>query len=336
MSSAPTPAEIAADATWLAQAMDPASGNVRFARMGGEDYRKESFLDDRLFQTQREHHILAWDAATGGFPADARADARWIFHIGHVGSTLISRLIGELDGVLSLREPRVLRDLAGAPTAIDRYVPGLRNLLSRTLDPSDVAVVKATSFASELAGNLIPAGGRALFVYASPQSYLGTCLAGENTMREVSVLAPARRQRMAGRVTLTGLTDRPAHQVAAAWTCEMTSLEKAATALPTGTVHWLSFDQFLADLPAQLTTAAAFLGLDASAERITEIAHGPLLGRYSKALEYDYSPELRRQLITAATADHAMDIDGALAMLATAAQESPLLARALKRSAGDR
>ncbi|HET7709621.1 MAG TPA: hypothetical protein VFK50_08845 [Sphingomicrobium sp.] len=335
MSSAPPVSEIAAGPAWLAQAMDAASGNVRFVRMTPDDYRNASFLDDRIFQVAREHHILPWEAATAALPADARADARWIFHIGHVGSTLISRLVGEFPRVLSLREPRILRDLAGASAAIDRYIPGLRKLVSRTFAPGDIAVVKATSFASELAGALVPEDGLALFVHASPQAYFGTCLAGENTMREVAALAPARRDRMKGRVSLDGITDRSAHLVAAAWACEMTALELAATSLPPGAVHWLDFDQFLADVPGELSRVAAFLGLDAPAGQIAEIADGPLLGRYSKALEYDYSPDLRRQLIDAASAEHAGDIDRALAMLSAAAQESPLLARALDRSTGE-
>ena len=49
---------------------------------------------------------------------DRASDARWIFHIGHVGSTLISRLLGELEGVLSVREPRSLRDLTFFPADV--------------------------------------------------------------------------------------------------------------------------------------------------------------------------------------------------------------------------
>ena len=49
---------------------------------------------------------------------DLRSDARWIFHIGHVGSTLVSRLLGELAGVLAIREPRLLRDLALTPPEV--------------------------------------------------------------------------------------------------------------------------------------------------------------------------------------------------------------------------
>ncbi|HLO21554.1 MAG TPA: hypothetical protein VK192_13795, partial [Sphingomicrobium sp.] len=112
MSSAPTADEIARDATWLAQALDPAEGLVRLVAMNGESYRLESFLDDRLLQTPVDAQIVSWTLVEDAMNDDLRSDARWIFHIGHVGSTLVSRLLGEIDGVLAIREPRLLRDLA--------------------------------------------------------------------------------------------------------------------------------------------------------------------------------------------------------------------------------
>ena len=335
MSSAPSPAEIAADATWLAQAMDPAGGTVRVVRMTAEDYRSESFLDDRLFQSPRTFHAVPWEAAVAGL-GTARAEARWIFHIGHVGSTLLSRLLGELPGVLSVREPRILRDLAGAGPTAEPYFPVVRQLLSRTFTPGEVALVKATSFASEIAANLIGPDNRALFVYTRPRPFLGTCLAGENTMKEVVALAPSRLQRMAGRVTLGEIPDRPAHLVAAAWACEMTALEAAADELGAEAVQWLDFDRLLSAVPETLASAAAFLGFEAPASRIQAIADGPLMGRYSKAIEYDYSPALRAELIASASAAHETDIPGALAMLNKAAQDSTLLARALERAHSER
>jgi hypothetical protein len=335
MSSAPSPAEIAADATWLAQAIDPTSSAVRLVAMAPEDYRSESFLDDRLFQSPRTFHALPWDKATAGL-GNARADARWIFHIGHVGSTLLSRLLGEFPGILSVREPRILRDLAGANTGADRYIPAVRQLLSRTFAEDETALVKATSFASEIAAPLIGADGRALFVYASPGPFLGTCLAGENTMKEVMALAPSRLQRMAGRISFGEVPDRPAHQVAAAWACEMTALEAAAETLGTAAVRWIDFDAFLAAVSETLGSAAAFLGFEAPTDRIQALANGPLMGRYSKALEYDYSPGLRAELIAEANAAHEADVSGALAMLHSAAQDSPLLARALERAHSER
>jgi len=75
-----------------------------------------------------------------------------------------------------------------------------------------------------------------------------------------------------------------------------------------------------------------FFGFAAPPERVREIVRGPLMSHYSKALEYDYSPSLRRQLIDQELSAHGAEIDDALAMLERSAQESPLLARALARS----
>jgi hypothetical protein len=63
-----------------------------------------------------------------------------------------------------------------------------------------------------------------------------------------------------------------------------------------------------------------------------QIAQGPLRSRYSKALEYDYSANLRRDLIAEANGQFRNEIDDALAMLNAASEKSPLLARALARS----
>src|SRR3954453_10083204 len=106
MSSAPTSDEIAGDGTWLAQALDPAAGQARLVAMDRETYRLSSFLDDRMLQQPVDAQIVAWPEIEAAMAAELRNDARWIFHIGHVGSTLVSRLLGEIPGVLAVREPR--------------------------------------------------------------------------------------------------------------------------------------------------------------------------------------------------------------------------------------
>src|SRR4051794_36809846 len=111
MSSAPPAEEIWRNARWVAQALDPIADLIRFVELSPEAYRAESFLDDRILQRGSKSHLVKWAEVQATCPADVRTDARWIFHIGHVGSTLVSRLLGELDGVLAVREPRSLRDL---------------------------------------------------------------------------------------------------------------------------------------------------------------------------------------------------------------------------------
>ena len=58
------------------------------------------------------------------------------------------------------------------------------------------------------------------------------------------------------------------------------------------------------------------------------------MSRYSKSLEFDYSADLRRDRIAEAEHLHGPQIERALAMLRSAAEKSPLLARALSRAEG--
>src|SRR5690242_4383968 len=118
MSSAPSPNEIASDATWLAQALDPSQGMVRLIPMSRDSYRAASFLDDRMLQASVDAQITSFEVIEEAITGDLRSDARWIFHIGHVGSTLVSRLLGELDNVLAVREPRILRDASSSPPEV--------------------------------------------------------------------------------------------------------------------------------------------------------------------------------------------------------------------------
>ncbi|MBA3668832.1 MAG: hypothetical protein H0W71_02010 [Sphingomonas sp.] len=332
MSSAPTPAEIAHDARWLTQALDPATGIVRLVAMTADEYRAAAFLDDRLLQQTADARAVPWSQIFAAAALVRGDDARWIFHIGHVGSTLVARLLGELPTVLAVREPRLLRDLCSVdgPSRAD-YFPATRALFSRSFGAGQAAVVKATSFVSEIAPDLVGPAGRAAFLAAAPRNYIATILAGENNIRELHALAPVRAQRMAERVRGLGSPTNAAELAAAAWACEMTALEAAAEALPDANIVWVDFDRLLDDVGGHLRQISEGLTLDAADQDLAALAQSPLLKQYSKAPEYEYSTRLRRDLIAEAAAHFANDIDGALAMLDRASEKSPLLARALRR-----
>lgn len=332
MSSAPSSADIARDATWLAQALDPATGLVRLIAMNGEAYRAASFLDDRILEQSVDAHIVPWPEVEAAMADNSRIDARWIFHIGHVGSTLVSRLLGELPVVLSIREPRLLRDLAFAPPEVrSRYIGPVLKLMSRTFAAGQIACVKATSLVSEIASELVPGGERALFMYATPRNYIASILAGENSVQELRMLGEIRARRMAERVGAIAVRN-DAELAAAAWACEMTSLEAAAEAMPDREIGWADFDRMLADMPIAFARTAGLFGFSADDAALRTIAEGPLMGRYSKAPEHEYSPALRSELIAEVCTTQASEIDDALALLGRAAEKSPLLARALERA----
>ena len=332
MSSAPTAAEIARDATWLAQALDPTQGIVRLVAMDRDSYRAASFLDDRLLQVPIDAQLVSWTLVEQAMADHLRSDGRWIFHIGHVGSTLVSRLLGELDGVLAIREPRFLRDLALSPADIrERYVAAAPKLMSRTFGEDEIACVKATSFASEIARDVVPAGGRALFMYATPRNYVASILAGDNSVQELRALAARRAQRLNERGIYLPAQD-DAGLAAVAWAAGMTDLEAAAEAMTDRRIGWEDFDIMLTDMGAALGRTAAMFGFAAPPEQLRTIVSGPLMTRYSKAPEYEYSSSLRRQLIGETIEQHGRAIDAALAMLDRAAEKSPLLGRALARA----
>ena len=141
-------------------------------------------------------------------------------------------------------------------------------------------------------------------------------------------MAATRAQRLASRGLDLPAPRNEADRAAAAWACEMTSLE-AASGL---NVQWADFDQVLSDLERSLGSMAEFFGFSATPERVAEIASGPLTRRYSKATEHEYSPQLRRDLLAEADERHRPEIESALAMLDRASETAPLLRKALDRA----
>jgi hypothetical protein len=168
-------------------------------------------------------------------------------------------------------------------------------------------------------------------MYASPRNYIASILAGENSLQELRVLAGPRAQRLNGRgIFIPGQDD--AGLAAVAWAAEMTTLESAAERMTDRRIAWADFDRMLRDMEAELQRVAEFFGFSAEADRIRSIATGPLMDRYSKAPEHAYSATLRRDLIAGTLEQFRREIDRALAMLDSAAEKSPLLARALARA----
>ncbi|MEA3048926.1 MAG: hypothetical protein QOG84_762 [Sphingomonadales bacterium] len=168
MSAAATP-------HWFPQRYDAASDSVLLVARSEADFRAAAFLDERSLAPGIPSHLVPWPTVAGAVPSDARRDIQYIFHLGHVGSTLISRLLGELPEVLALREPQILRDVAAC---LEQGVwdaerlDALTALLSRTFRPEQRAMAKASSFVSEIAAELVPNGSRALLLCASAEAYI--------------------------------------------------------------------------------------------------------------------------------------------------------------------
>ena len=317
---------------WLPFELDPATDRVAWLRMSEADYRAASFLDQRMLSPDAEFRQSEWPI----MPAGARRDADYIFHIGNVGSTLISRLLGELPEVFALREPLLLRTFAETKPPPERF-DTLIALLSRTFRPEQRANVKATSFTSEIAGSLVRPGSKALFLYATPAHYLENILAGQNSWQTLEALSPVRLARLQGRCPGLGADLGRMHdglKAALGWACEMASLGDAAGKLPPQSVLWMDFDVFLSEPARHFAAIAAHFGhrVDTSAARA--ICEGPLIRRYSKALDHDYSPDLRREILAEARHRHAPAINDAMNWLGALESRYPAVAQAIRRAEG--
>jgi hypothetical protein len=338
MNAAPDLEALAGSPGWFPFQLDLAADRVLMVAKSEADVRAAGFLDQRSLDPAAPRVLASWSALAAPLAA-ARREADYIFHIGHVGSTLLSRLLGELETVLALREPLILRSLAeafgmaGDGSGVADFDTAAA-LLSRAFRPGQRALVKATSFTSEVADRLVQPGARAIFLYVSPRRYIETILAGEGSRQELAILTPSRLARLATRCP--GLEARPealseARKAALSWACEMTSLERSAQALG-DRVMWLDFDAFLEAPARQLAAAAAFLRHPAEPARIEALAAGPLMRRYSKALEYEYSPELRQALLAEARGMHGRSIDAAVEHLVEAGRRWPAVGAALRRA----
>ncbi|MDQ4088454.1 MAG: hypothetical protein M3177_10670 [Pseudomonadota bacterium] len=333
-------ASIAATPEWFPHMLDAQGERVTLLRMGEQDYRQASFLDQRILTPASQTQVVRWEDLGASLPAAARRDLQFIFHIGNVGSTLISRLLGELETVFALREPLLLRSFSELLARWSREeaasrIDVLRTLLSRTFHPRQRGIVKATSFTSEIAAQLIPPASKSLFLFASPQAYVENILAGENSRKTAELLAPSRLQRLQRRCggLALDLEAMPiARKAALGWACEMSSLEANAATLPDDSVMWLDFDRFLTDRPRHFAAIAAHFGHAVDEAAARAIAEGPLMRRYSKALEYEYSPQLRRDILAEARWLHGPAIRDALGWLNALASRYPAVAQAIRRA----
>jgi len=331
--------ELTRSPEWLP--LDGAPGAaVRLVRLNEENYREASFLDQRLLErgyAQGACDLAVLEAAV----ARLAVRAHYIFHTGHVGSTLVSRLIGAYPGFFSLREPALLRALAmrGPAEAAPRLEAALA-LLSRTWRPGERAVVKATSFVSELSTSILAAGEQAvaILMFVSPAAYLAGILAGPNSRAEIRQLDAVRLQRLEGRLGPEGLLAAPRSEgesVAMSWLCEMTALCHAAERFA-ARVRWVNFDEFLAEPRSGLADILAALGARPAAKEIETLVSGPLMRRYSKAPEYAYDAALRREVLRSAELEHAGEIRRGIEWLQKRAGRHPLARRAFEMSAAER
>lgn len=336
--------KVLADPTHFPQKLDLVSQRLLLVHFTPDAYRRASFLDDRVLGPDSRGSWVRLDEIDAAL-AQARPalPLHFIFHAGHVGSTLVSRLLEDTGGVLALREPMPLRTLAEAhdalgnadslvsPEAFERLLRQQIVLWSRGFADTRAVVVKATSATARIAPSLLAAApdSCALYLYLPLEPYLATLLAGENSHIDLRGHAGERMRRL---LRFGVEPPAPLHAMnlgeiaALAWTAERLSqhaLEDAAGARVTS----VDFGRLIAEPEPGMRHICTHFQLAADEAYFRQIAANPAWRQYAKAPEHAYSPDLRAQILAQARVEKASEIRSGLAWFDTLAARYPVLER---------
>ncbi len=331
------------------QQLDLVRDAVLVVRIDAAAYRAASFLDDRILGPTTQG---AW------LPVGSISDAtrrvhqgralHFIFHTGHVGSTLVSRLLDEIGDVLSLREPLPLRTLADARDVLalpesllsaeqfGHHLAMFMKLWSRGYDGNRGVVVKATSSAGRLAIPLLEhsAASRATYMNLRAETFLATLLAGQNSPLDLRGHGPGRIRRLQAH-TNTPLA--PLHELsigelaAMSWLAESWSQYDALERFPDRVIA-LDFDDFLGDVVEAMRRVLGHFGLRCDPRLLSGLMRSPVLARYSKAPEYAYTPDTRAHLIDASRRTNREEIRKGLTWLERLARLDGAVAAVVHRT----
>jgi len=331
------------------QALDLARRLVLVIRMGERAYREASFLDDRILGPATEGAWLAAaQASRAALGAVALRPLHFIFHTGHVGSTLLSRLLDETGSVLGLREPLPLRTLADAADALDRpeslvgtaefddLLGAFLRLWSRGYPATRAVILKATSSAGRIAARLLAASpeSRAVYLNVRLETYLATLLGGANSAADLRGHGPGRMRRLlAGRTLPTpALHALSAGELAAlGWLVESLA-ERHALEAGGGRVLGLDFDAWLNDVPGGLARVLEHFGLPGDEALVSTLSRSDVLSQYSKAPQIAFPAGERNARLAAARREHAGEIVRGLAWVERLARTDPGIAAVAARS----
>jgi hypothetical protein len=332
------------DALWVhPQRIDLLRDALLMVRVDARMLDEASFLDERIVTRDTAAGWFNWSQVAQRLGAGpATTPAHYLFHVGHCGSTLVSRLLGEL-GIVQLREPLPLRTLAEVHADLDAYesrwsretfatrLPVIAALFDRGAGPR---TVKATSFCNDLAPALLATqtARRAAVIYTRLRPYLANVLAGPNSRLDLLAAAPQRLRRLAAR---TGNPVGRLHEMspgvlaAMSWIAETAPLAALLDVERPGRVLPVDFDRFLADVRPALRRVADHVAPGIEDSAVARAAASPTLTRYSKAPEHAYDLGLRKAVLDDAERRFGEEIRAGLSWCAQLAARQPIAARAL-------
>ena len=334
------PASAVTDPELLPFKLDLVGQRVLWLRLSAAQRRTAPFLDERALPKDAQG---AWLPLQSLFdpsqePAFEPRAAAAIFHIGHCGSTLLSRLLDEWPEVHGLREPQPLRTLAEAwpalATAQSRLDPAqapalLRALWarwSRCLPPATRAVVKASSGCNGLIAPLLGQvpDARAILLDQPLRPYLATLLKSPASVLDAAHAAGERLGDLHARGFAEGTALHALslpQQCAMGWLAEQMRFD--ALAASDSRLLRLDFEALLMKPEASLRAVASHLSL--RADGVDAALSSPAWGRYSKAQDHDYGRDDRVHDLQLAMQRHREGIESGVEWVQACVRRHPAL-----------
>jgi hypothetical protein len=313
--------DIAASPAFYPHTFDSEGDRVMLVKMSLADYRLSSFLDNRMLAPGMAAAWFDYTPVAVSAGLIKPKPLHMILHTGHVGSTLLSRLLDEVPGVFGLREPhplQTLADMADAAPGEEGYLARLKTFLrlwSRGFETTNMVVLKATSVACRIAPDLLAASPetKAVYLHLPAEAYITAILAAASGQADLKIFEALRQRRLSAKLGREVPAGASVGELAAiAWMVERDSLERAIAA-GGRRVMLLDFEALLGDLEGNLAEVLRHFDLPPVADRLVK---SPTLTRYSKAPEQmAFSPEIRAQLMRCSRDTHAKEIDKGLALI---------------------
>lgn len=292
------------DPDFLPLKLDLAGRRVLFLRMSAEQRVEAAFLDERALPPDAQGFWLHHHQLSAGI-ADLHACPDFIFHIGHCGSTLLSRLLQSWPDMQVLRELLPLRTLAEAQGQDDsvssfaEWQALLPVLLSRWAIPQPPhrrVLIKATSSCNGLIDpilRLCPTT-RVVLLDMPLEPYLATLFKSPASVRDAAAAAPLRWKFLAPRSGAEGASmESPGYAeiCAMGWLAEQVRFSELLLGEHRQRLLRVNFHDLLSQPQRELGAVAGLLGLEAT--QLERALSSPSWTRYSKAQGYAYSTDDR-------------------------------------------
>ncbi len=295
-------------------------------RLEVEDFDRSAFLDRRITIGKRQRGLrVSFDRLAEGAPPNAPSRTNYICHHSHIGSTLLSKIIGLAPGVASLREPVILRWLASqdylamtgrsAPLDQDRRANDLKvclGLLGRPVNGRETIVVKATSFANQVIVDALDVQpeARVVALFGKPEDFIAGVLSKESGREDLTGNAEFRARRLEALVG-EGRWDQeelaPGELAAMSWLTEMATMAQMRK-VAASRFRWFDFNALLADMDGVLPEVAWHFDIAWGEDEFRLLHESGLLGRHAKRGDATFDAAERDARMAQARHDHAEDI----------------------------